>query len=269
MAIPFLQALHYKKATRRSVDLIVIHSAEIGESLDGAEALMRVCAAGRRNADGSPIVSSWHYAIDADSITQSVREEDIAFHAPGVNPRSIGVELTGRARQSHAEWNDDFSQRMLQRAAVLVARICARWEIPAQYVPASRLVQAVRGITTHRDVSVAFKKSDHWDPGPAFPMPAFVALVQATPPSESQPPPEQFPELRRGARGADVVRVQQLLNKSGHVPPLDPDGDYGAKTQAAVVQFQKRINQQIRSRSVPPLIPNGVVDEATWRELLQ
>lgn len=268
MAIPFLQALHYKKATRRSVDLVVIHSAEIGESLDGAEALMRVCAAGRRNADGSPIVSSWHYAVDADSVTQSVREEDIAFHAPGVNPRSIGIELTGRARQSAAEWDDQFSRRMLERASILVARICARWEIPTQYVPAAKLVQAVRGITTHHDVSRAFKKSDHWDPGPGFPMPTFVAAVQAVPPSESTPPRREFPELRRGARGDEVIYLQQLLNKSGHVPPLDPDGDFGGKTQAAVVLFQRRANLQTRSRTSVALVPNGVVDEATWRELL-
>lgn len=57
MAIPFLQAKHFRKGPGHVVDLVVIRSAEIGESLDGAEALMRVCADNSR-------VASWHYAAD-------------------------------------------------------------------------------------------------------------------------------------------------------------------------------------------------------------
>ena len=248
----FVQALHFKKASRKGVDLVVIHSAEIGESLEGAEALQRAAASDRRTAEGAPIVSSWHYAVDADSYTQSVREEDIAFHAPGVNPRSIGIELSGRARQSAAEWNDDFSRRMLELAASLVARICERWQIPARYVPAKELVDAVRGITLHRDVSAAFKRSDHWDPGPHFPVDAFIARVLG----HMEPTAE--PVLRRGSRGADVVTLQERLNSTAQVPPLVCDGDFGAKTLAAVVQFQR----------LRRLVSHGVVDAATWRELL-
>src|SRR5688572_4176947 len=90
--IPFRQARHYRPSPQgRPIRWIVIHSAEIGESLAGAEALMNVCATQER-------VASWHYAVDADSITQSVREHDIAFHAPGASSKSIGIELAGRAR---------------------------------------------------------------------------------------------------------------------------------------------------------------------------
>jgi N-acetyl-anhydromuramyl-L-alanine amidase AmpD len=169
--IPFLQARHYKPGPR-VVELVVIHTAEIGESLAGAEALMKVCAV-------NPRVASWHYAVDADSITQSVREEDIAYAAPGANRNGIQIELSGRARQTKEEWQDAFSLTMLELAADLVAGICFRWDLPMVFVPRESLrLPGARGITTHAEVSKAFEKSDHWDPGPNFPMAWLLERVQ-------------------------------------------------------------------------------------------
>jgi N-acetyl-anhydromuramyl-L-alanine amidase AmpD len=183
----FLQARHYRPGPRTTVDLVVIHSAEIGESLEGAEALQKVCATNLR-------VASWHYAVDANSVTQSVREMDIAFHAPGANHNGIGIELSGRARQSQAEWQDAFSFHMLELAAELTAGICKRWNIPVVFVSAETMkLPGARGITTHREVSRAFKKSDHWDPGPHFPMAWFLERVrhfQSAPDTEPAPAPE-------------------------------------------------------------------------------
>jgi N-acetyl-anhydromuramyl-L-alanine amidase AmpD len=33
-------------------------------------------------------------------------------------------------------------------------------------------------VTGHADVSVAFRKSDHWDPGPDFPWARFLRLAR-------------------------------------------------------------------------------------------
>jgi N-acetyl-anhydromuramyl-L-alanine amidase AmpD len=170
--IPFLQATWFTRpAAPRPIDLVVIHSAEVGEEMDGAEALMRRCAApdARR--------ASWHYAVDADSVTQSVLETDRAWHAPGANSRAIGIEICGRARQTTEEWADDFSVKALELAAWLAAGICGRWGIPVAQVDEDGLKACRRGITTHAAVSRAFKMSDHWDPGPFFPMEHFMNRV--------------------------------------------------------------------------------------------
>lgn len=183
MTIKFLQARHFKPGPRR-IDLVVIHTAEIGEVLTGAEALMKACAVSER-------VASWHYAVDPDSVTQSVRDEDVAFAAPGANHNGIQIELCGTARQSPAEWQDAYSFYLLENAARLVADLCLTWDIPVTLLTAADLkLPGLRGITTHDAVSKAFRKSDHWDPGPHFPMEHFLQRVrhyQEAPPTEPAP----------------------------------------------------------------------------------
>ncbi len=174
----FLQARHYK-ITERVPTLIVIHTAEIGESLDGAEALMRACASKRLNEKGEEIVSSWHYSIDADTVCQSVLDEHVAFAAPGANHNGIQIELSGRARQTPEEWQDPFSFQMILRLAEHCAFLCKKWNIPSVFVPREVLkLPGARGITTHHEVSKAFGRSVHWDPGPHFPMAALTEWTQ-------------------------------------------------------------------------------------------
>ena len=67
---------------------------------------------------------------------------------------------------------------MLERAAPLVAAVCRRQRIPARWPVAEDLVAGRRGLTGHSEVSSAFAKSDHWDPGDGFPVEAFVDRVR-------------------------------------------------------------------------------------------
>ncbi len=57
--------------------------------------------------------------------------------------------------------------------------------------------------------------------------------------------------------GAGVVRLQHILNNLS-VGPLDEDGQFGPKTEAAVKSFQT--NQGIPA--------DGVVGPRTWTDLL-
>lgn len=62
--------------------------------------------------------------------------------------------------------------------------------------------------------------------------------------------------LRRGARGAEVRELQLLLQNWGYNPgPID--GIFGAKTEQAVLQFQRDQG----------LTPDGIVGPITWRAL--
>lgn len=156
----------------RDIKWVVIHTAEMPEKPTSAEAL------GAWVSGPHAPRSSWHFAVDADSIVQSVKVKDVAWHAPGANRHGIGIEHAGYARQSAKEWRDEFSESMLRRSARLAAKLCKDHGIPVQYVDQEGLQRGDRGITTHHAVSIAFRKSDHTDPGDHFPMEWFLDLVR-------------------------------------------------------------------------------------------
>jgi N-acetyl-anhydromuramyl-L-alanine amidase AmpD len=168
----FIESPHRTTAANRSISIVVIHTMEIGERDGAAES----CAAWF----ASPVSEvSAHYCVDAETTIQCVREADIAWHARGGNANSIGVELAGYARQHAQDWNDDYSQAVIERAARVTAEVCARHGIPIRRLRASGLVAGRHGITGHADVSVAFRRSDHWDPGPGFPWAHFLRLAHS------------------------------------------------------------------------------------------
>jgi N-acetyl-anhydromuramyl-L-alanine amidase AmpD len=168
-----LGAKNYRRASGRSVDLIVLHTMEAAEKPTTAEAVARWFGGPQ-----APMASA-HYCVDGDSIVRSVHEEDIAWHAPGANHNGIGIEHAGFAAQGPAEWADDYSRAMLDLSARLVADICRRRSIPVAMVDEAGLQSGVRGITTHAVVSRAFRRSTHTDPGKSFPMEAYLRRVRA------------------------------------------------------------------------------------------
>lgn len=167
----FIESPNVTRVAGRAVDTVVVHTMEIGERADAAE----ICA--RWFASPASQVSA-HYCVDAGTVIQCVREQDIAWHARGGNATSIGVELAGTAGQGSRDWEDDYSEAVLARAAALVADVCRRHGIPVRRVGPPGLRAGRGGITGHADVSRAFGKSDHWDPGPGFPWSAFLARVR-------------------------------------------------------------------------------------------
>jgi len=196
MTIKFLQAQHFTMGRRNGAQpkWVVIHTAETPESLKTAESLAAWAARGMAS---EPRVS-WHYAVDADSIVQSVREDDTAWAAGPGNTHGIHVELAGRAGQDDAGWGDDFSVAMLTRAAELVAGICGRWQIPIIHPLKSSVLRGQPGIVGHDQITWSsqearrqvlrvdpwyvagkFIATSHTDPGKHFPWASFVSQVEA------------------------------------------------------------------------------------------
>ena len=240
-AYPFVQCRWRTPTTGRRIDLVVLHTAETPEGANTARAVANYF----RTTDTK---ASAHYCVDSDEIIQTCRTLDVAYAAPGANHNGVHVELAGRASQTDVDWHDAYSTALLRTAAPLVADLCAVHRVPVRYVGAAQLIvggAAARGITTHANVSRAFRKSTHTDPGPNFPIVEFVNLVLGGTP---EPAPPAF-------RIIDQLEVDVVTNYAevgittdsqgngwtlvpyprsrilGHTPPgLRPDADQRYET---------------------------------------
>jgi N-acetyl-anhydromuramyl-L-alanine amidase AmpD len=183
--ISFIESPNRTRTEGRKIDLVVIHTMEITEHSGAAESCAEWFATTRSQV-------SAHYCVDADSVVQCVREQDIAWHARGGNKTSIGIELAGHAGQGPRGWDDAYSWSVLMLGAALTADICTRYAIPIRWLRAPDLRARRSGITGHGDVSTAFKRSDHWDPGPAFPVKRFLGLVRAAAANRTAADPVSF-----------------------------------------------------------------------------
>lgn len=177
MDIPFRQAKFYLPLkTNRKIDLLAIHCAEVVPAQGKAEWLMDYCTKIERTA-------SWHLALDNVAVTRSVLDNDIAYHAPGINSRSKGYELATFQQPTPAQWADPYHQNMLTLLAWAMAGDCVQKKIDPVFVDAKGLLEFRRGITTHAEVSKAYPERagnpPHMDPGLYFPMDALLVKIQS------------------------------------------------------------------------------------------
>jgi N-acetyl-anhydromuramyl-L-alanine amidase AmpD len=170
--IAFVQAKNYspKPLTPRR---IVIHTMECLETMTAAENVAKWFASA-----AAPQASA-HWCVDADSIVQCVRSYQVAWHAGKANPESWGIEHAGYARQTPADWADEYSQRMLELSARLAGHLASTEDIPAVRLTPEQVRAGEKGFCGHIDVTKAFDvKGGHWDPGPNFPWDSYLARVE-------------------------------------------------------------------------------------------
>ncbi|MCT9932459.1 N-acetylmuramoyl-L-alanine amidase [Planotetraspora sp. A-T 1434] len=204
---------------------------------------------------------SAHYVVDPGEVIQCYTERTICWHAPP-NTGSIGVELCDPQKGPGSRWGDAAHEAMLQQAARLVRQIAARWDVPLRQLSVADVKAGRRGICGHADVSKAFRKTDHTDPGEAFPWDHFMDLVKGeepkpvpTPEHDDNPVPEFERTLRVASpmlRGDDVKTWQAKARRFS--PSLAVDGWYGADSRRACEAIQREVGMPV----------TGVVDAETW-----
>lgn len=173
---PYIEAKNHGPQRTNAVRLIVIHTPEWPESSSGAEAVARYF---HNMPDGR--VASCTITVDSDSIVQCVKDSVVAYAAPGANHDGIQIELTGFANQTKAQWRDKFSLAALALAADATAQYCLKYGLPVVKLDTAAVKNGTsKGICGHDNVTEAFHKSDHMDPGPNFPWQRFMAYVAAS-----------------------------------------------------------------------------------------
>ena len=230
----------YTPATNRPVDLVVFHTIQCPENSNRAE----WCSVYLRDSDRT---ASAHFYVDDDSIVQGVDVKNVAWAAPGGNRQGIQIEHAGYAEQSAAEWADPYSTRMLDLSARLTAWLCTTHKIPVVWVTAADLRKGARGITSHAEISKAFKLTDHTDPGVNFPIARYLELIRKhMAASAASAAPAAKPEptiLQVGSKGARVAALQKTFNDRWLRPNrwriIAQDADFGPDTKRVVLAFQK------------------------------
>ena len=266
--LPYVQARHMG-AVRGNPTLLVIHSMENAEKDNSAESVANFFRTTDRPA-------SAHICLDNNSAIRCVPDNRVAYAAPGANAVGKQYELAGTARQTKEQWEDPYSTAELLMLVRFLVEDCRKYNIPPIYRTAVDLQQGrMQGITTHHQVSQAFRKSSHWDPGPNFPIANVMYLVRAalnpvannptpnTPPQPAPPPPGS-PSVEDGLRllalaiygtkveaarnpykqgdGAGNGRqegvkiIQMGLQRAGQAVAID--GEFGPITKDHVVWFQ-------------------------------
>ena len=160
---------HCTPTNGRFVNLVALHTLEYLERRGAA----RWAANFFRRVQASA-----NYVVDADEIIGNVWEKDMPWTTPGVNERSISIEQAGYAGQDFSQWSDDYSTRMLERCAALVADICRRNNITPRKLTDAQLAAGWDGIIDHAQASRVYRQSDHWDCGPSFPWAGFMNRVK-------------------------------------------------------------------------------------------
>lgn len=172
---PLIQARWFTKWPtnyKRTVRVIVIHDMEYPETDTAAEIIAHDFATRSETQKASA-----HICVDNNSIVQCVKDNDVAFAAPGCNTDGIQIELAGFGKQTRAEWLDAYSEALLRLGADATAQYCIKYKIPPIHLTNQQLSGGERGIVGHYQVSHVYKKSDHTDPGAGFPWDYFIALV--------------------------------------------------------------------------------------------
>lgn len=155
----------------RKVRVIVIHDMEAVESDSTAENVAHYFATTNTKA-------SAHICVDNNSIIQCVRDRDVAYAAPGCNSDGIQIELAGYGNQSESQWKDFYGIALLALASDAVAQYAIKYDIPLVHLTNAQLKAGKKGIIGHYQASAVYKKSDHSDPGSAFPWQYFLASAQ-------------------------------------------------------------------------------------------
>lgn len=176
----------------------------------------------------------YNYYIRKDGTVYRGRPENAAgAHTVGYNDKSIGICFEGNFQ------NEVMPGVQFLAGVKLIKDILSRHNVP---------------IKKHGDLD------NTACPGRNFPFGEFIEAVQGSilPPQSDNSITISLPMLRNGSKDKGTVTVQRLLIVMGYNPGV-ADGIFGARTESAVKEFQRRNG----------LTSDGIVGQQTWDKLIK
>ena len=152
---------------------------------------------------------SYHIVIDVNGMTARENDDEyIPWSAgPKANRDGIHISLAGQAAFSRDTWLRRGKQ--LDKLADVVAAYCKAYGVPAIYRNAAALQSDRWGISTHADAAIAWRETDHTDPGKGFPMDVLIDKVNQRLHPTPVPPPPPAP-VEPGAKYPSLIDGRPL-----------------------------------------------------------
>lgn len=244
---------HYKGFKK---NIIVLHTNEPGPYAPGkfpgtAESLGLYLKDPSRQA-------SYQLIVDRNGdVCRSVRDTDCAWAAgPIANNEGLHICVNGWAAQSRAEWLQ--YDKQLNQTAVEIARWCKQEGIPAKKLTPAMFKAAEWGIGGHGDVALAWRETDHTDPGANYPYDVLIQKVLAI----LNPAPPAGNAGNGAAKMSD--EMIQFMGPSGDgwielAPQKDPEGK-----SFSIFKFLQGKEPNVKKQTVVEAIAT-LIFEATLR----
>lgn len=216
--------------------LIVVHTSEGSEGTSSAENLCSFMThpGDRPNPDGTRYGASYHYVTDTDRVLPAAPDNVVAYAAAGANHDGIHICIPGKAGQTRDQWTDDTSIGYLVQLAQVMRDVADRYDIPLDRLSVADILEGRAGYCGHVDISNAYKRSTHTDPGVQFPWDLLAELLAPTPPIPEGLPmiflwkPKGYKNVFLVDSGGAVHCSPQLLTAAYAQPGMtqvpDPDG---------------------------------------------
>jgi hypothetical protein len=134
------------------------------------------------------------FMLGPDETFQLLDTSLVAWHCGNGNTRSVGVEQSGYAALSRAQWLTDAGMAQIHRLAALMNDLKRAHGIGTYFMSDAQLLQAyhgqiVGGWATHDQCRRVLGGTSHTDPMPNYPFDVLVSVLGGSTPPPAPPPP--------------------------------------------------------------------------------
>lgn len=161
---------------------------------------------------------AYHGLVDSRGVALRCNTDDQKVPAAGnaSNTHGLHLSLVGYASWTREQWLEQ--EKMLRRAARVVADWSKKHGIPARQLTAKQVAAKKWGITDHNGTRLAYGGTTHTDVGPGFPWDVFMSYVDENLNGENQAPEikedkvtfKQFTDFIKGYFGPQIDALQEV-----------------------------------------------------------
>lgn len=151
---------------------VVVHDSESGDGSSSNLINVLRRPGDKPSSNGGFYGAGYHAVTDGvGGYVQMADASAATYSAPPLNPTWWHICMPGRAIQTREEWLDQLSYAHICGVAKFIVD---KWKEDGQtwslsFLFSDMLKLGMRGYTSHYQVSLAWKQTNHYDPGHSFP----------------------------------------------------------------------------------------------------